>query len=95
MYHKFNDDNKLKQFIYDNYFNASNGKLIGNEIPMTITEDCEDFKYLNKAKTVKLKSGFIDGTMKVEINPTTETSIQVIPISKYCINAKENIYSFY
>ena len=94
MYYKFSDDNKLKKFIFDNYFLTSNGKVANDLSPLVINENEKDYEALKDKSDVKLKSNIIDGTFKVSIEKTSD-GLFIHPKSIYCIIKENQEYSFY
>lgn len=94
MQYKFSDDNKLKKFIFDNYFLTSNGKVGNDKTPLIINANEKDYEALKDQKDVKLKSDIIDGTFKVSVEKTND-GLFVHPKSIYCITKETDEYSFY
>lgn len=94
MHYKFSDDNKLKKFIFGNYFLTSNGKIANDISPLIINKNEEDYEALKNQKNIKLKSDIIDGTFKVTIEKGSDC-LFIHPKSTYCITKENQDYSFY
>lgn len=93
---EFDNSEVLESIIQNTYFNGSNGKISGKENKLTITDEYSDvyevLKELNNA-TVKISNqSIIEGTMRFIVEKL-ESSVELTPISTYCI--KEDRYIFY
>jgi hypothetical protein len=98
----FNNNEVLRSVIEESYFSSGQmGKLIKNvSTPIRVTPQLDDILYtvirgLNNA-TIKIQnSDLIDGNMRFMVDESGDGSINLNPISIYCVPVQDGRYSFY